>query len=309
MHAAIAAEDDGDLGQVAGLQRVTSKDIRARQPEGLEDTVVFVRMKDSCNAHGWIVKEGARSGKLRLCRIIVYRTVISSMSHLARVACWTFCFVVLGSAVPSSAGALPPCTKAVTSKNGKFLVITTAQLVPWNENSFRAERVSLDVFPKEKFINAKDRVDSGESYWSDSVQWSVILDKSKPHPVPPCPMPLISDDGEFLIILNEGVTNMGIALRIYRRRDHPGEPLRTGPDHGVLVREVPIRDLWPKSEIPHLQVITDETPQWFAGGKLDFSADNRYLFFTTRFRTTVRIDLQNGSVKTTLDLRLEGIPE
>jgi hypothetical protein len=229
------------------------------------------------------------------------------MSQVTRIAPWLFWIMIIGSALPAAAGALPPCTKAVSSKNGNFLVITNAQLIPLPEDRYRIEKVSLEVFPKETFKNAKDRLESGESYWTNAVYWSVVLDYTKGQPISSCPLMMISDDGEFLIILNQFVADGLAALRIFRR--DPAEPAGSGTDHGILVRDVPLNDIWPANEISKLHSITDETPQWFAGGKLEFSAENRYLIFTTRFRTTVRIDLQDGSAKTILDLRLEGLPE
>jgi len=231
------------------------------------------------------------------------------MPPITRIASILIPLVMVGSALPASAGAPPPCTKAVSSKSGTFLLITNAQLVSLGRNRFRAEKVRLEVFPKLTFINAKDRPESGESYWADAVYWSVALDYTNVQPVSPCPLAMISDDGQILIILNQFVADGMTALRIFRRDHKPNEPAGTGTDRGVLVRDVPLRDLWPANEIPKAQVITDETPQWFAGGKLEFSTDNRYLIFTTRFRTTVRIDLGDGSATTMIDLRLDGLPE
>lgn len=231
------------------------------------------------------------------------------MSLVARISSWFFPVILIGSALPALAGAPPPCTKAVSSKNGEFLVIAKAQPIRLSGNRYRVEKVTLEVFPKVEFINAKDRPDTGEAYWADAVFWSVVLDYTNSQPVSPCPLSMISDDGEFLIILNQFVTEGMTALRIFRWKHDPREPLGSGRDRGVLVRDVPLSDVWPDNEIPQVRNITDGTPQWFAGGKLEFSDDNQYLLFTSRFRTTVRIDLKDGSAKTIVDLRLEGIPK
>lgn len=95
---------------------------------------------------------------------------------------------VLACALPALAGALSPCVKAVGSNNGNFLVITDVQWEPeQREDTFRARRVSLLVFPKENFINAKDRVSAPVTYWANGAQWSAVLDSSNSHPVPGCP--------------------------------------------------------------------------------------------------------------------------
>lgn len=204
--------------------------------------------------------------------------------------------LILACALPAHAGPLPPCVKAVSSNNGNFLVISDAQLEPEQGNIARVARVqqvSLQVFPKENFINTKDRVSSPATYWANWVQWSVVLDSSNSRPVPGCPLSLITDDGEFLIVLNVHATDS--ALRIYRRRDHIGDPVREGPDHGVFIRDIGLREIWPADKLSGVQVVTDETPQWFAGGTFEFSIDCRLLIHKTRWGNTVRINLQDGS--------------
>src|SRR5690348_5934866 len=116
----------------------------------------------------------------------------------------------------------------------------------------------MRVFPKENFINAKDRVTSSATYWTNSQQWSVVLDSSNSRPVPGCPLSLLTDDGEFLIVLNRYATDS--ALRLYRRRDHLGDPMREGPDHGIFIKDITLQQIWPADKSVGLQIITDETP-------------------------------------------------
>ena len=202
--------------------------------------------------------------------------------------------LILACALPALAGPLPPCVKAVSSNNGSFLVISDVQLEPEHGNGARVQQVSLQVFPKENFINAKDKVTSPASYWTNWLQWSVVLDSHNMQPVPGCPLSLVTDDGEFLIVLNEYATDS--ALRIYRRRDHLGDPVREGRDHGVFIKDIALREIWPADKLPNVQIETDETPQWFAGGTFEFSPDCRLLIHKTRWGNTVRINLQDGSV-------------
>jgi hypothetical protein len=211
--------------------------------------------------------------------------------------------LILVCVLPALAGALPPCVKAVRSNNGNFLVISDAQLEPDQGNISRTQQVSLQVFPKENFINTKDRVSSPATYWANWVQWSVVLDSSNSRPVPGCPLPLITDDGEFLIVLNVHATDS--ALRIYRRRDHIGAPVREGPDHGDFIRDITLREIWPADKLADVQIVTDETPQWFAGGTFEFSTDCRLLIHKTRWGNTVRINLRDGSVSKELRTRNE----
>ena len=208
--------------------------------------------------------------------------------------------LMLACALPARAGALPPCVKAVSSNNGNFLVISDLQLEPEIGNRTRVQQVSLQVFPKENFINAKDSLTSPATYWTNWAQWSVVLDSSNAHPIPACPLSLISNDGEFLIVLNmDAARSTGSALRIYRRRDHTGDPIREGPDHGAFIKDITLREIWPAEKFPKVEIGTDETPQWFAGGTFDFSPDCRVLVHKTRWGNTVRINLKDGSVSGT----------
>jgi hypothetical protein len=113
------------------------------------------------------------------------------------------------------------------------------------------------------------------------------------------PLPLITDDGEFLILLHAGPTLSAerTVLEIYRRRDHPGDPIREGPDHGVFIKAIPLSEIWkPDVLAANVGAWDDETPQWFAGGTFEFSSDDRQLIHKTRWGNTVRISLTDGSV-------------
>src|SRR5260370_34963186 len=99
----------------------------------------------------------------------------------------------LTSSQLSLAGALMPSLKAAASKNGNFLVVVERQ------EGYR--QISLQVFPKENWINEKDKLNAPTVYWTDFIQWSVVLDPQRLN-WESCPLPFITDDGEFLILLN-----------------------------------------------------------------------------------------------------------
>ena len=135
------------------------------------------------------------------------------------------------------AGALAPCVKASSSANGDYLVIRDFQFEPGSKEDsgqpFHPQRISLQVYPRERFINQKDRLTSDSTFWTDlTLEWSVIIDLRKEPSISACPNYLITNDGEFLVIFGSGIIDG--ALRIYRRRDHLGDPMRKGADHGVL---------------------------------------------------------------------------
>jgi len=209
--------------------------------------------------------------------------------------------LILASAPASQAGPLSPCMKAGNSANGSYLVIRYQRLEPGTKivsgQPYKVREIKLQVYPKEKFIN-EDRLVSDSTFWTDAtlLGWSVILDLHALRFMSPCPYFLITNDGEFLVIFGGGVEPG--ALRIYRRHDQFGDPVRIGPDHGVFIREVPLKELWPAERFEYwrTQTFTDETPQWFAGQNFEFSRDSRQLIYKTRWGTTVRIHLENGSV-------------
>ncbi|HEY6414059.1 MAG TPA: hypothetical protein VIX42_10245 [Edaphobacter sp.] len=119
--------------------------------------------------------------------------------------------------------------------------------------------------------------------------WSLVFENSG-RPVVSCPYTLVTDDGEFLVLVHAGLWANN-ALSIYRRQRLPGESFG---GHGVLVREIPLSELWPADRIQHS--ITDEGPEWFAGETFAFSADNRTLIHKTRWGQTLSIDLLTGKV-------------
>jgi hypothetical protein len=207
--------------------------------------------------------------------------------------------LILAGILPALGSAISPCVKATSSKNGAFLVISDIELEPGrdHENGARVQQVTLQVFPRKIFVNAGDRLTSQGTPWDDWLQWSVILDSQNTHPLLGCPLPLITDDGEFLVIVTQDSTSPDSpALLIYRRRDHPGEPVRAGPDHGAFVKDITLKEIWPAEKFPKVLVVNEATPLWFAGGTFEFSPDCRLLIHKTRWGSTVRINLSDGSV-------------
>jgi hypothetical protein len=105
---------------------------------------------------------------------------------------------------------------------------------------------------------------------------------------------LVTNDAEFLILLESSPSR--IAMRIYRRREHPGQPLiDKSPDHGVLIREVPLSEIDPASA-PLPMIWTDHTPEWYSHGEWAFTTDNKTLVFQGKSFGTVHIDLATGAV-------------
>ena len=204
-------------------------------------------------------------------------------------------------AIQAHAGPMPPCIAATLSSNGNILVTNELTVDdPGPTHLQKVTRSTFQVFSRYvpvKGVNDALNFDGPNAYWSFRL-WSVVFDSTASYIG--CPYTLVTNDGEFLIFVNNGALYRGNALRIYRRRDHPGQDRGgPGPDNGVLVREVPLTELWPAEHFPTKPIdmgVTDHTPQWYSGGSFAFSSDNRTLSHKTRWGTTVQIDLATGAV-------------
>ena len=193
---------------------------------------------------------------------------------------------VLLCSAPAIAGPLAPCIRAASSASGSFLVITDAEFS--HPLPASAERVTLRVIPKETFDRDMiHKVASPNEYWISGGWngWSVQIEKGDNF-MSSCPIPIISDDGEYLILLG----SFDWAMRIYRRA---GQGY-----NGILVKDITLKDIWPENKWQEWRNAgwTDETPEWFAGSSFVFSSDSHALMHKTRWGNTVRIGLADGSV-------------
>ena len=202
-----------------------------------------------------------------------------------------FLLFLLGALAARVAGAgpSPPCVGAVSSGSGQFLVRTNVHLEPEPTGpAYRATRGTLDIFER---VRSKSRGDfaSADTYWYSTPQWSIDLEDTG-RGVNACPLSLISDDGAFLILLND-TSEFDPGLKIYRRGEH-----FVGPTlQGVFVRTVNWRELWPAGKLPeHLR--TGETPPWYEGTAFAFSPDSQVLIHRTRWGNMVHIRLGDGVV-------------
>jgi hypothetical protein len=193
----------------------------------------------------------------------------------------------------AQAGPMQPCISATLSTNGNILVVNQLTFDDPNNVYGQVPRSStFVVFRRHVEINEGVRLDGPNTYWTDPL-WSVVIKNGNNFPAVACPYALVTDDGEFLILVGDSF-GPG-ALSIYRRRDHPGRPFGgPGPDRGVSVRQISLGDLWPPEMIP--EGMNDHTPQWFAGGTFAFSPDSRTLIHKTRWGNTVLISLETGVV-------------
>ena len=204
-------------------------------------------------------------------------------------------YAIAATASRAHASAPPPCITSTLSANNNILVVNDLAYDDPDETHARRPRTStFRVLRRYANLNEGLRLNGPNAYWADSL-WSVVFTSSGKTRLIACPYTLVTDDGEFLVLVGGGFLGSD-ALTIYRRREHPGQRrVSLDPDHGVLVRQVPLSDLWPTKRIEHF--FTDATPQWFAGGMFGFSADNRTLIHKTRWGKTLQISLVTGEIK------------
>jgi len=202
---------------------------------------------------------------------------------------------VAATASCAHAGPLQPCITATLSADNRTLVVNDLAYDDPDETHARTPRTStFRVLRRYVDLNEGLRLNASNAYWADPL-WSVVFTSGGTTPLIACPYTLVTNDGEFLVLISGGFFGQA-ALSIYRRRDHPGQPFGgPGPDNGVLIRQIPLSDLWPKEQIP--RAIEDHTPRWFASGTFAFLPDNRTLIHKTRWGTTLWIDLQTGEVR------------
>lgn len=200
--------------------------------------------------------------------------------------------VAITSAQFLFAGAPFQCPAAVSSVHGNALAVVH-DTIEWKGQTGNLLSSQFTVMSKAALINDSQRISTPVTYWGD-WPWSVVLDMTKPvdRSFSFCAVPLITDDAQFMILLATGPVFRS-ALRIYHRGDSR-EQMEGGTIKGVLVREVKLDELWPAERIEKFW--TDGTPEWFAGGRFDFTDDNLQLIHKTRWGDIVRIHLADGKV-------------
>jgi hypothetical protein len=186
--------------------------------------------------------------------------------------------------------------KAASSKNGDFLVISDQQLTPM-ETSYRNKVVkrTLQVFPKDPFNNPGGKLSLPRMLvWRDGpIPWTVVLESGKGQPSLECPVPLISDNGWYLVLLIEqqGLEPQHSVMQIYQ----PASTPPNGARRGELIKKLTLKELWPGYKSWDT-VFTSGMPQWFKGATFAFSADSRTLIHKTAWGDTIRIDSATGAV-------------
>ncbi len=185
------------------------------------------------------------------------------------------------------ASPLPPFVGASTSPNGRFLVVAEREYNGPEGTIRKIVRTVYRVRQLETFLTDKDRFNTSTRFWSEG--WALSLGGKEGQDAP---WPMISNDGETIVLVHLGPPWPKVpTLTIFREKDYRGE----------LVKTLPLSDLWTTKQIDPEGTgnftATDATPEWFAGGSLNFSVDSRELVYRSRWNDVVRIDLHDGLVK------------
>jgi len=197
------------------------------------------------------------------------------------------------------AGPAPKSPIAALSRNGQVLV--TCEMTFDRNGETKARKVASSTFAVHtqplREMNGGLHLSGPNTYWDYQpllTTWSVHLPSTESPGIVGCPYILVTDDAEYLLLLQSYAIHGAILL--FRRRDHQGQS-RAGWSYnsGVLVREIPVDEVDPPPTTVFGRTMTDHTPQWYSHGTFGFSPDNRTLFYN-KASGSVRIDLATGVV-------------
>ncbi|MGI4831206.1 MAG: hypothetical protein ACRYFU_23910 [Janthinobacterium lividum] len=144
---------------------------------------------------------------------------------------------------------------------------------------------TLEVNGREPF-NTASKLAAPNSYFADDSGWKVTIRSDSG--LGPAPWPLISNDGETMILVNTipPISNRPL-LAIYRRNESGGK----------LLREYKVEELWTlkRGEEP-FDGFSSGTPFWFAKGRFSFSPDQKSLLFVDETHGLLRLSLTDGTL-------------
>jgi hypothetical protein len=195
-------------------------------------------------------------------------------------------FMMCGSL---SAGPLLPNVRASSSPNGRFLVLVEATYDKPGAIVKMPVQTRYEVVEAERFTNEGDRLNAPVTFWSDSARsWTVTQSGVE---MKEMFWPIVSNDGQFLVLVGLGpVFSNTTALEIYRQNCHTRQDVANCQE-GKLVRGYTIGELGGGTE----RSVMGGLPQWFAGGSMGFSADDKVLVVRAD-AIRVRIRLVDGAV-------------
>jgi hypothetical protein len=190
--------------------------------------------------------------------------------------------------VGCSGSALFPSISVSSSENGNFVV--TSETTLGRDLGGGAHEIESETFRVHKRIeidNARDGFRTSAALWGTT--WSFYINRGSNSWAMIGNFPLVSNDCETVVLINiePAMSSTMAVLSIYR---HAGVT-------GRLIRTVHLNELWTEqalASIPKVGMFTGASPQWFAGGTLNFSSDSQKLIHTTRWGNTIAIKLHSN---------------
>ena len=188
---------------------------------------------------------------------------------------------------------------AALSENGQ--VLATCEMTFDGSDETQPRKVTSSTFSVNiqpiREVNAGLRVNGPNTYWDYQpllTTWRVHLPSAQFPAIVGCPYMLVTNDGEYLLLLQSYAVQKAILL--FRRRDHPGQPSDGSYNVGVLIREIPVDEVDPLPSSALGRMMTDHSPQWYSKGIFSFSKDNRTLSYS-KVSGSIEIDLVTGRVR------------
>ena len=142
------------------------------------------------------------------------------------------------------------------------------------------------VLAQEKFLNGRDRLTASVPFYTQVCE--ITLQGSDGHRQF---WPMVSDDGKSLVL---------VAVTPPVPRETVLSLYRCDSVFGELVRNFELTDLATAQQARTVAsgrfMITDATPQWFAGGTFTFSTQGNFLIYRNSDDHTYQIRLGDGAL-------------
>jgi len=164
---------------------------------------------------------------------------------------------LLVSSLATPASSLISCVRAARSSNDGAFVIFEEQLGPIKDRppeEHRVLRMTYEIFPLrgQEFNYPENKLTVPMTFWEDSTApWEVVFEPNDGRPLPACPIPIVSNDAEYLILLaqDQRAAPDSIAMQIYKRPSQTQLGTEWAP-RGNLVRTLTLKELWPGIQVP-----------------------------------------------------------
>ncbi len=186
----------------------------------------------------------------------------------------------------AAARVAPPCASAAASASGNVLVTVDAEYR--HPLPAAADRVTIRVFSA---LKSEERELSSDGRAWVGPAWQVVLERSEMGSsfMSPCADLVVTDDGEYVVLIDGSGGVDSPALRIYRR------PSRTGGE-ASLVKDLTVKELCSPNFVQLYEREVRSSGSWFHHSTFTFSDDLSVLIYQTPWRAVSEVRLVDGQV-------------